>query len=108
MFNDREEWDALEDDILEQVYDHLDEGEEIRVGNAEGSMRYVRWQGRVRPATCTVKRVRARKARFEGTEQEIRPGDLVEVTTGFAYEPGGERLHYLPAQHRRVQKGEGW
>jgi hypothetical protein len=53
------------------------------------------------------RRVRARTARLQGTSQEIRPGDLVEVTEGFHYEDGGRRLGYF-RRYRRPEKGPQW
>ena len=55
-----------------------------------------------------TKVVTARRARFEGTAGEIRPGDLVERTTGFEYRPGGPRTRYLKARYVRIEKGPAW
>lgn len=58
-------------------------------------------------AVLSTKTVTARKARFEGTVSEIRPGDRVMVTSGFTYEVGGPRTGYFH-QYKRMTKGPGW
>lgn len=55
----------------------------------------------------TSKIVTARKARFEGTSQEIRPGDRVQVESGFEYKVDGPRLGYF-RRYRRFTKGPAW
>ena len=58
--------------------------------------------------TTTAKVVTARKARYEGTYREIRPGDRVRVTSGFAYKKDGPRTGYLPKRYHRVACGPNW
>lgn len=58
--------------------------------------------------STTHRVVTARKARFVGDWREIRVGDKVQVTSGFTYKVGGERLGYLPKRYVRVAKGPGW
>lgn len=56
----------------------------------------------------TSKVVTARKARFVGKPNEIRPGDRVRVTSGFTYKSGGERTGYLRKSYQRLSKGPAW
>ncbi len=62
---------------------------------------------RIEEAT-TSKVVTARKARPGNTRTEIRPGDRVRVTSGFAYEVDGPRMGYLPKRYTRLAKGPNW
>ena len=56
----------------------------------------------------TVKIVTARKGRYEGTYGEIKPGDKVQVTSGFNYQKNGPRTGYMPKTYLRVCRGPAW
>ena len=53
------------------------------------------------------KAVTTRRARFEGTSFEIRPGDRVLVRTWFTYKVSGPRLRYHRS-YSRLEKGPAW
>ncbi len=57
----------------------------------------------------TIKLVTAKKPRYAkwGERFEIKPGDLVEVRSGFHYLAGGPRTGYF-RYYTRVQKGPAW
>jgi hypothetical protein len=57
--------------------------------------------------TYNCKMVTARKARWVGCDDEIKPGDRVLVTSGFYYEVDGPRTSYF-RDYRRASKGPGW
>lgn len=54
----------------------------------------------------TVKVVTCRKARYGGTEREIRPGDTATRYSGFTYFPGGPRKYFH--SYTRISKGPAW
>lgn len=56
----------------------------------------------------TSRVVTARKARYVGTTSEIRPGDRVQVTSGFSYKKNGPRTGYLPKTYKRIFCGPNW
>jgi len=65
-------------------------------------------QSRTAGVAETIKYVVARKPRFVGTTSEIRPGDTVQVKTGFTFKPNGPRTGYLPRRYFRHTKGPAW
>ena len=54
-----------------------------------------------------VRIVTARKARFCGRTNEIRPGDVVKTRSWFTYLDGGRRLNYEHT-YQRLAKGPAW
>lgn len=50
----------------------------------------------------------ARKGRYAGFPDEIRPGDLISVRGGFDYYEGGRRARYHARIYTRLAKGPAW
>jgi hypothetical protein len=58
-------------------------------------------------STPKVRTVTARKARYVGKPNEIRPGDRVRETSWYTYIVGGARTGYFH-EYKRLAKGPAW